>query len=400
MAMQSDSKVIVTTPPSLLGASAAPSNCGIASLPPEILSHIFILGSRTLETVIFKHYGTMDVDYDDDDDNEFATLCSHVCQYWRAIALNISQLWCFLDFTEDPSEKRCKVWIERSKDAPLAIDVSHPVDKDCGPDEEGAQTFRELSRAHAILDLILPHAHRWKTFELVTDSYDVLWLWQQELVPLRIAPILEHIGLFCHGELPLPPLHGTHVPTPLPLVLFPEGTPKIRSVNLWAVHFDWELTTFFTGLEHLHLAWHEVDVRLTIEQFVQALRLCPNLETLLLEGSAPKPGDWPRERLLLPKLRCLALTHIDVNDAISVIDHLDFPNLVSINSGHGFAAANHTNSIGDINFGLRGGHCKKFHTCRLPGWPQQATLRIYPVSCPDLVLLLYYSRKVVPQHLA
>ena len=66
------------------------------------------------------------------------------------------------------------------------------------------------------------------------------------------------------------------------------------------------------------------------------------------EGSAPKPGDWPQERLLL---QTFALMRIDVSDAISVIDHLDFPNLVSISTGYAFAAVNH--SIGGLNFGLK-----------------------------------------------
>ena len=309
---------------------------------------IFIVGSRTLKTVVYKS------PYDNDGDNDFAILCSHVCQYWRAVALNTSQLWCSLDFTGYPSEEWCKVWIERSKNAPLLIDVSHT---------EGG---RELSRAHAILDLILPHAHRWELFELVTDSYGIFWLWQRELIPLRIAPILEHIGLLYHGD---------QLPTFTYIYPFTFGSfPRSRSVVLWAVHFDWDLTTFFTGLEYLHLAWHED-------------------RTIILEGSAPKPGDWPQERLLLPKLMCLTLLRISVSDATSVIDHLDFPNLVSISSGYEFAAANHINSTGELNFMLnREGHGhEKFHTCRLPGQQPIQSLDLISLTCSIIHGRLFIS---------
>jgi F-box-like len=327
----SDSTILVTPPSSSPEVSAATSYPGIASLPPEILSHIFVVGSRKLEVGYRTGCEYVNLnDQNDMDDDEFATRCSHVCQYWRAVAINTHQLWSFLDFRGLASEERCKTWIERSQDVPLTIEVAHEMDGLFNPEERGAVTFMEIQRAYMTRDLILPHARRWKSFELVTDSYELVWLWERSLLQVGCAPILEHIGLFCHGDIPA--VTVTHLRPPSPLVIFPQGTPKIRSVNLWGVHFDWDLVTFFTGLENLQLAWHSEHVRLTIEQFVQALRRSPKLETLILEGSAPIPGDWPQERILLPKLTMLSLVGIDLINAVSVIDHLDFPALVSIYS--------------------------------------------------------------------
>ena len=116
-----------------------------------------------------------------------------------------------------------------------------------------------------------------------------------------------------------------------PKVLFPSGTPNIRSVDLWNVHFDWESVTFFAGLESLYLAWHMTDVRPTAEQFAQALIMSPKLETLCLEGSAPSAGAWPQERILPSNLRTLGLSQIRLIDSLSVVDHIDFPVLVGAN---------------------------------------------------------------------
>ena len=305
---------------------------GIESLPPEILSYIFIIGSDNLIYEDISAFGDNDnmndINNDDsDEETHFATLCSSVCQYWRDIAINTCQLWSSLIFDgSEVSLERSTVWLARSKDVPLSILVDLP-------DSEGkiAPTSRGGSdMSDRILELILPHVLRWKIFALQADSNELIFMWQTRLALLSSAPILEHIEFHCSEEwfdehASQPPMFRS------PPVIFPSGTPNIRSVDLWGVHLDWESVTFFTGLESLHLAWHTKDVRPTTEQFVQALIKSPKLETLYLEGSAPSPGAWPQERIILFNLRRLGLGQIDLSDALSVVDHIEFPALVSTN---------------------------------------------------------------------
>ncbi|KAF8526135.1 hypothetical protein JB92DRAFT_2873472 [Gautieria morchelliformis] len=311
---------------------------GIECLPPEIISHILTIGSRKLgpEDLGISEDEQYNADIDenaDDDGNDnlsqgppvhFATLCSHVCQYWRTVAISTCQLWSYLDFGEDlalvPLLERSELWIARSGDVPLIIDIDLT-------DIELA--YGEL-KSHAILELILPHAHRWRVFELATDFYGLIWLWQRRLASLRSAPTLEQLGMSCHEEQIDPDVFEPRAYRS-PQVLFPQGTPKLRSILLWGVHFDWEVITFLTGLEMLELAWHTKDVRLTTEQFVQTLSSSPKLRTLALTGSAPLPGTWPQERLSLPNLVRLDIKEIDINDAVSVVDHIEFPALTTLN---------------------------------------------------------------------
>jgi hypothetical protein len=331
----------ITPPLSLSEASSAVPYRGIECLPPEIISHIFTVGSRKLgpEDLGIDEDEQYDADIGenpDDDDNDtsshgrpvhFATLCSHVCQYWRTTAINTCQLWSYLDFGEDlpllPLLERSELWITRSGDVPLIIDI----------DLTDIELAYGTLKSHAILELILPHAHRWRVFELATDFYNLIWLWQTRLASLLSAPVLEHLGMSCHEEQIDPDVFEPRA-YHSPQVLFPQGTPKMRSIFLWGVHFDWEVVTFLTGLEILELAWHTQDVRLTTEQFVRALSSSPKLHTLTLTSSAPLPGTWPQQPISLSSLVRLDIKEINISDAISVVDHIDFPALVSTINGY------------------------------------------------------------------
>ena len=183
---------------------------GIESLPPEIISHIFIIGSDKLKHEDFGDFGDRinnnDVDNNDDDEVEgqmhFATLCSYVCQRWRNIALDTCQLWSYLAFDGSlGSLERSRVWISRSKDVPLAIHVDLTSDDQSDSEETIIRTSAGyLNVSHMILDLILPYVLRWQLFVLRTDSYDLIWQWQTRLALLQSAPVLEHIGIFCHTD--------------------------------------------------------------------------------------------------------------------------------------------------------------------------------------------------------
>ncbi|KAF8573883.1 hypothetical protein K439DRAFT_1665645 [Ramaria rubella] len=324
--------------------SAAPGAQGIGALPPEVLAHVFAIGSQEND----EDDGYVENISDDDDTDSslvqqahFATLCSHVCQYWRSVALSTPQLWSNLEFEGAQTFEKYMEWIARSKGAPLTIQIDLTADAtpefqadrfDTEDDEDLKRQIvvhHQTHKSDTILEMILPHVHQWKTFELVVDYYELIWVFQTALTRLESAPILEHLGFFCHEDWID---EDQFSPQSLrnPISLFQGGTPKIRSVCLWGVHFQWETATYLAGLACLQLAWHTKDVRLSCEQFAQTLTLSPKLEVLILEGSAPLPGTWPEERIPLHFLRALSIAYIDVSDAISVVQHIDFPALKNL----------------------------------------------------------------------
>jgi len=94
---------------------------------------------------------------------------------------------------------------------------------------------------------------------------------------------------------------------------------------LWGVHFDWNAVTLLRGLRTLKLAWHTRDVGLTATQFTQALKECPDLHELSLQQSGPLIGTWPGDRINLAHLKVLELAYLDLDIAIEILRHVQFP---------------------------------------------------------------------------
>ncbi|KAH0586359.1 hypothetical protein H2248_007600 [Termitomyces sp. 'cryptogamus'] len=174
-----------------------PAGCPVNALPPELLAHIFVVGTEmeaegednededdgyestdvdlkdgwTDEEDVDPHEldaavvarlksvgkvsqgadGAMDVDGDDDSSDEeeedeemslpFQVLVSHVCRHWRHVAIETPELWTTIDFEEGAPFEKSKVWIERGKGRPLDIKIDcsiPPVDQD--PDDDADAT--------------------------------------------------------------------------------------------------------------------------------------------------------------------------------------------------------------------------------------------------------------------
>ncbi|KAG6918323.1 hypothetical protein DXG01_015181 [Tephrocybe rancida] len=170
-----------------------PTGCPANTLPPELLAHIFLVGTqmeaeadyeedeedeedfdmeeydlrdgwtdeedvdpedldtsvvaklRSKGKVVEGADGKMDIDGEDEENDEdeedervlpFQVLVSHVCRHWREVAIESPVLWTTLHFTEGAPFEKSKTWIQRAKGTPLDIhlDCTIPVDVH---DEEG-----------------------------------------------------------------------------------------------------------------------------------------------------------------------------------------------------------------------------------------------------------------------
>ncbi|KAG6856529.1 hypothetical protein H0H87_003454 [Tephrocybe sp. NHM501043] len=159
-----------------------PSTCQVSKLPPEVLAHIFRVGTqmeveaeyisdeedeenyemddwtdeedvdpddldktvkdklRTKGKVVEGQGGVMDVDEEEEEKREdelkgvlqFQVLVSHVCRHWREVALETPPLWTSLDFMEPAPYEKSQAWIQRAKNGPLdiSIDCSIPTDEE------------------------------------------------------------------------------------------------------------------------------------------------------------------------------------------------------------------------------------------------------------------------------
>ncbi|KAF8528387.1 hypothetical protein BU17DRAFT_61061 [Hysterangium stoloniferum] len=301
------------------------------NLPARILSYIFVIGSQ--DQVEGDH--TDSLSSGACPKKYFAILCSHVCQYWRNVAIGTPQLWSKIILTGSipyaPSNtgfnsyELSKECIIRSKEAPLDIVVDLTTDEKMS--ETDIFVVENTKMSLSFFSLISPHVHRWRSFHFCTDFNRAAWVWLGRLSTLRSAPALVFFSLMCHEEW-TDEAGKTFSPSELKMFfpLFPEGTPVIKEVVLWGVHVDWSRATFFRGLETLELCWHTQDTRIPYEVFYEALMQSSGLKSLSVQHSGPLVYSWPMDtKIPLVHLETIDLAYIPLDDATNLLDHIDFP---------------------------------------------------------------------------
>lgn len=142
-------------------SSASLGDSPINALPAEALSLIFAV-------VVDSEEGT---------ELPPCVTLTHVCQYWREVALNCSMLWAKLDFS---SVKCVQEMLVRSKEAPLKISATL--------EDPWRQPTVPINAIH----IALQHLPRIKEIELAHNAHGLNGLIQTMSSP---APLLERLSL-------------------------------------------------------------------------------------------------------------------------------------------------------------------------------------------------------------
>jgi hypothetical protein len=358
-----------------------PGKTPVNSLPSELLSYIFTLGSEAEE----------DGDHDDDDDDDdkeddetsvflpprprsrgprlpFKVLVSHVCQRWRTVAIETSTLWTHLNFIEGPPFDKSRTWLERSKGCALDIELDCTVGEDApdsdesddlppdaflnddnnanddsrvampgGPAPVKSKTPKPYDRIApadlpVVRNLILPHASRWRIFELTVNDYQIMHGILSTLSSVPEAPQLEVLRLYHYDDNEdYDHFRPPQLKQPL-FVPFRGRAPNLLQVTLWGVHVDWEACAFLQGLDDLELAYHAKDVRPPYQVFARILQRSPDLHILTLSASGPagNPEDWPTDVIELPSVKHLVLAFVEPSYASALMKRLVFPGLLTL----------------------------------------------------------------------
>lgn len=164
-------------PPIMLGSQQPwPMVPPICLLPMELLSIIFELHctDATFESLADHH--------------RRATILSHVCCQFRAVALATPQIWTVI--TSDLTPEQIRVFLARSKAAKLIVTFT-PTNMDASRSD-----FREF------ITLLMPHHTRWLEFQyLITSSRDAKEeLAAIELFPSTIFPSLLRLELHAFNK--------------------------------------------------------------------------------------------------------------------------------------------------------------------------------------------------------
>lgn len=233
---------------------------------------------------------------------DFQVLVSHVCRRWRVISLANSSLWCVILYNGCQPMDKIETYLERAKGAPLEIQLDCTIDdqdRDVEEDKilsdfELAQSYPDYTLAKEFLELIKPHASRFRVLEVMVSHWLLMQLALETFASCSAAPMLEVLQLYFHEEADASATFEPARYREQNFILFNGDIPRLRSVTLWGVHLNWERSAFLSGLTDLELAYHPIDVRPLYRDFVHILQASPDLRGLILCQSGPSgnPVDW------------------------------------------------------------------------------------------------------------
>ena len=270
----------------------------IMSLPREILLSIFKF-TVDLESPCTQfnepdedpHFCHTDQDFDDDCvcDRKAEFDISQVCYEWRALALACSELWTTFNYLGDEwnfSNLRLQLYLERSRQRLLDLRLYFP------------ETYSD--RIPDVVDMILPHASRWRLLCLRFDrGKDQKAFFKSIMVDGPIsAESLEVLELFNPGE---------HIPHTISFseegksIFKDRAAPKLTSLRLRA-----PTRGLFFPLSSHTITFIQIDRAnwLEFEHFEYLLRL-PALVSLSLSVDEFHDYDRPSRPVLAPNLRYL-----------------------------------------------------------------------------------------------
>jgi F-box-like len=256
------------------------------TLPPELLRVIFVACADP-------PYAEQEYSYCKARSMQWIAI-THVCRYWRSVALGYPDLWKRLRFF-DPNIT--KEMIRRSKGAHLEVIIDPRL-----------QIHRSIARS-PVIPMVLPELHRVSVLHLVCS--DQLQFLVNGFV--SAAPKLEYLYLSV-------PYHVSALN--IPDTILSRETPALRSLELHKC--------IFTSQSPSSGTVSSPDSRIgripsTISQIVSFLRGAPMLHTLIFDGVLPfVDTDDAYPNLILPKLSRLELSS-SIASCTNFLEHTIFP---------------------------------------------------------------------------
>ncbi|KAJ3524225.1 hypothetical protein NMY22_g11093 [Coprinellus aureogranulatus] len=288
----------------------------IFSIPDHVLSDIFILGK--LEEIL-SHTGRAQLQRSAPY-NPFPEKVSHVCGYFRSLALGSPALWDTVCITQVTPLAQVEAYCLRSSSCPLTILVS--LDRDWAGNPRRAESVFEVLR------IVVSHASRWLVVSLLLgvepdDPYSVVDLFGQQKAP-QLRSLTVRIDSLPN---PGPLQNAVQLPMPFaPAHIFSHGADQISLVRFGglSVHL---MRPPLTHVTVLHLD-QTVDIPISYMGIRQLLSTPRALQRLSIYGDLV--DEWPSSPFLiiqLPFLSSLRLASTDGALYLGVLQNIDAPRL-------------------------------------------------------------------------
>ena len=305
---------------------------GIYSLPVELLTRIFVLGSALDDPYADSPFLLKpDQEYEPPGSSNLEVVVSHVSRYWRQVALRTHSLWTTLHFRETCHISRAETYLARclpSTTYLFDILVDTIAEEDHTP---GITLYTDEIKA--IFQIIVPYVSRWRAFHLKICDNKCKGQARQFLSTCGPAPNLETLQLY-HFENYRTSQRLYLATVRPPVVVFSNSLPCLKNVSLIGVNLPWADSPYLVNLHHLELALHLDNIRPPYKWWDRMLRLSPDLKRLSLHYSGPRKatGDptfaWPKDvedKIQLDSLWELCLTDLDSDYLCNLFQHLILP---------------------------------------------------------------------------
>jgi hypothetical protein len=189
------------------------------------------------------------------------------------------------------------------------------------------------SAMQSILEQLLPHADRWETLDILTDTWLPIYSFLRITSSNNITrlPHLRSISLSrCNAYFAATSQTFQPLAFAEPITLFGGAAiPKLREVCLVGVHVDWDSSPL-QDLTTLEFKYHAHNVLPTLAQFNAILDNCPRLEQLAILGWGPRLEANPQvdvTAIVLPSLRKISFGFVDISYGTQLLSMLQVPSL-------------------------------------------------------------------------
>lgn len=281
-------------------SSRTPRPSPLATLPPELLSIILLLETSK------RRYPCLRGPYHDR-----PSLLSHVCRYWRAVALNTPLLWKRISVNKADMERgRVAEMLRRSQEVPICLYYEvEPEDED------------------KAIALLRPSLYRTRTLNL--------FLSRESIPPLVLTILLHTITL---RKLVI--RHSTGTPLPADIVaasdnrfIIPAGQPFLPYLQTVVVRprSSSALISPFLLPTVVRLELMNIQLKACIPaaELLHALRDMPLLESVVVKKCIGSIGDSSTDLVAdcasLPRLQSLYLTGSTTLPTTWLLDHILYP---------------------------------------------------------------------------
>lgn len=282
----------------------------ITRLPPDILAQIFIRGTKSHSS------STTDVQQC----RVFLPISvSQVSKQWRKVALQLPQLWNYIDMSEGRPYNRTYVWLKRSRNLPLDISIDYRNEPD--------STYYQRNFL-VTLNVVIPYIYRWGSIRVIAPESLLETALHVFSAP---APMLHTLVLkgWSRAE---DDRSEQWAPT-----IFHRNTPALKNVHLHGIALKWE-SCVFSEMRDCTLSWIPADTVYKIPELAHLLRLAsPCLQRLSIIASPARPrGDGDVNNILrrvlpyqvsLPRMQELRLESLDLIDVQTLFPLFQTPSL-------------------------------------------------------------------------